>query len=473
MTPLYIYLGILLLLAVLAGSYTLMAIWTKRMMRSALRREVRAQQDREEVVSFLNRFCVSMVTNQDRDAWRREVAGYLREVLSAQAMHVYLVAGNQLELVCREGELPVVRGDSISHGDRQLEILHNDVIAVGDGPVGEVALTMRSSVLNLNPDRAPVTGDPQSLGSLLAAPMLINDQLVGIVVAVNRRRHGSGFSNDDRILLEALAMQVALGETLIVALDELGTQERIRQELSLARRIQDSLLPPAAPASEHIQIHAEGASAREVGGDFYDFVELDEDLLLVVIADASGKGVPACMLMAMCRSFMRSNAARFRHDLEGLLGELNRSLFDDTDAAQFVTLACCLIDRRDFTVEYARAGHTELMLKLPDGRVRSVEPEGPALGLLNAEFGISFDTFSFNWRPGMSIMMFTDGITEALNPKDEEFGSEALVSSWERQPLAPQAAISGILTDVEAFQSGRDAEDDQTVVILTRNLGSS
>ena len=238
MTPLYIYLGILLLLAVLAGSYTLMAIWTKRMVRSALRREVRAQQDREEVVSFLNRFCVSMVTNQDRDAWRREVAGYLREVLSAQAMHVYLAAGNQLELVCREGELPMMRGDSISHGDRQLEKLHSDLIAVGDGPVGEVALTMRSSVLNLNPDRAPGTGDPQSLESLLAAPMLINDQLVGVVVAVNRRRHGSGFSNDDRILLEALAMQVALGETLIVALDELGKQERIRQELSLARRIQ-------------------------------------------------------------------------------------------------------------------------------------------------------------------------------------------------------------------------------------------
>ncbi|OVE81520.1 hypothetical protein BVY04_03005, partial [bacterium M21] len=203
-------------------------------------------------------------------------------------------------------------------------------------------------------------------------------------------------------------------------------------------------------------------------GDFFDFVPLPGNLTLAVIADASGKGMPACMLTAMCRSILRTNADRYKEDLEGLMREVNRKLFEDTDAAQFVTLACLLIDNNDFTIEYARAGHTSLLMRAPDGHVEVISPDGPALGLLPDEIEPEYDTFAFSWLPGMSLMVYTDGITEALNLEGEEFGTDRLIESWVEQPTTPLAASQGILRAVHSFGGGEIQEDDQTLMLLHR-----
>jgi sigma-B regulation protein RsbU (phosphoserine phosphatase) len=329
--------------------------------------------------------------------------------------------------------------------------------------IGEVAFAGLSELISsVDEDRG------SSAGTIMATAMKIDEQIVGVICAVDRRVPTGPFVRDDLFLLESLSGQVALGGTLIEVYERLSEQHRLQQELQLAREIQNSLLPTAAPSSDWFQVHGVNRTASEVSGDFYDFVELSEDFLLVLVADASGKGVPACMIMAMCRSFVRANAIRYRDNLEGLLKALNQSLFSDTDGAKFVTAACCLIDKRDGTVEYARAGHTELLIHQPGGRIEVISPDGPALGLLPDD-EVTFDTFSFSWLPDTSILLFTDGITEALNADEDEFGLTRLTEALHRcDTLVPEETAERILDEVAAFTEEQPQTDDQTMVILSR-----
>jgi serine phosphatase RsbU (regulator of sigma subunit) len=208
-------------------------------------------------------------------------------------------------------------------------------------------------------------------------------------------------------------------------------------------------------------------SAREVGGDFYDFVQLDGGRLMFVIGDASGKGVPACMLMAMCQSFVRSSAQRFQ-GLEVFLEQLNRYLFHDTDRGHFVTLAVCIIDVENHICEYARAGHTELLLRLASGVTRVIKPDGPSLGLLPDELGVHFDTLSFRFKPGTSLMLFTDGITEALDEDENEFGIERLEQIWRTTDGSPEEVSKRVLSAVEEFKGDAPQADDQTILVISR-----
>ena len=207
-----------------------------------------------------------------------------------------------------------------------------------------------------------------------------------------------------------------------------------------------------------------------MGGDYYDFVEIDEDRLMIVVADAAGKGVPACMLMAMCRSFVRSLVEHY-HGIERFLMDLNPRLFRGTDAAHFLTMAALVIDRKTHVCEYGCAGHTPLLMRRPDGKALQVRPRGPALGLLPNELGITFDTFSFCFDPGTRLFMFTDGITEALNRQDEEFGIDRLQSLWGGSMLSPDKTAELIVEKVQTFAARVPQSDDQTMLIVGRGTG--
>jgi len=211
-------------------------------------------------------------------------------------------------------------------------------------------------------------------------------------------------------------------------------------------------------------------SAKEVSGDFYDYVPIDEDRTLVIIADASGKGVPACMIITMTRSILRSIASRFT-SFEELLPELNRNVFADTEASRFVTMALVLIDKKNNVVECARAGHTEILLKNSLNQVTTIEPEGPAIGLLPPELEIPFETFSFIFNKGNSMCLYSDGITEQMNDQDEEFGIDRLLGLWDKidvNAVGPEEASRIIFEEVSDFKGDVSQADDQTLVIISR-----
>jgi len=137
-----------------------------------------------------------------------------------------------------------------------------------------------------------------------------------------------------------------------------------------------------------------------------------------------------------------------------------------------VTMACLLIDRRVHSVEYVRAGLSALLMRVPDGRIEMIAPEGPALGLMPDTASPIFDTFAFTWEPGVSLLLFTDGISEAINEAEELFGLDRLLQAWQRQGRDPVAAATGIFDEVLAFAGQRPQGDDQTVMILHRPSSS-
>jgi serine phosphatase RsbU (regulator of sigma subunit) len=216
-------------------------------------------------------------------------------------------------------------------------------------------------------------------------------------------------------------------------------------------------------------IHAFTRSAKEVSGDFYDFVEIDKDRTLVVIGDASGKGIPACMVMAMTRSFIRANIDRYT-GLENMLEELNSNLYRDTATGRFITLGCCLLDRNLQTVEFARAGHTELIIYSSKYKLRKIHPGGTALGLMPKNMAGNYDVFKFTFKPYYSMLLFSDGIIDANNAAGEEFGQERLEkifydSCEHKNP--PIRSAEGIMSAIENFTAGQQQGDDQTIVVIS------
>ena len=193
-------------------------------------------------------------------------------------------------------------------------------------------------------------------------------------------------------------------------------------------------------------------------------MEIDNNRLLIIIGDACGKGIPACMLTAMTRSFARSLANNFT-TLSDFLKQVNNKLHRDTDADRFITLGCCLLDRSNSLIEFGRAGHTDLVTYVHD-HIRIVSPDGTALGILPDDFA-TFDTICLAFEPGTTLMMFSDGLSEALDKNAEEFGIERLTEVFRRsceQGGTPQVIMDRILNVVADFEE--EQNDDQTIVLI-------
>lgn len=444
----------------------------KQTARTAVDGVSRALADRDVMAQFLDRFSRTMVASRNESQWMQSMAMHLASAIGARCLRVFLIEQqNHLVLVASHGELPAARS---GHGSKSDEVnaivrtLSRDQLEIDEGFFAEVIRTKTPLHQNF-PQHTLGNGGTDWLDSVIAMPMSIDEQPTGVICAVNKEGTGVRFDLDDLNLLASLSNDIALGASLFQIYKDLGDQHRIQQELRLACEIQDSLLPTKMPDFGWFRGYGANRSAKEVGGDLFDFIQVDEDHLMVLIADASGKGVPACMVISMCRIVVRANAARYKDNLEGLLQEVNRNLYRDTDLARFVTLACCLIDLRDFTVEYARAGHTELLIRDASNQVQVISPDGPALGLLPPDDDlVDFDTLAFSWLPKTSIMLFTDGVTEALNEYDEEYGLDRLIETFKNQNSDPQSASANVLASVREFSESQPQTDDQTIVILSR-----
>ncbi|RMD77075.1 MAG: hypothetical protein D6820_11945, partial [Lentisphaerae bacterium] len=310
------------------------------------------------------------------------------------------------------------------------------------------------------------------LYSLMSSPIQIGEDVMGVVIAANPQRYigskmeRSYFDANDLFLLQAMAIQVGLGLTFIQIYDELSEKHRIEQEVQLAQEIQRSLLPEDPPQLQDNEIHGVCRAARQVSGDFYDFIWISPTLLLIVIADASGKGIPACMVAAMVRSMIRMIGPQHRDDLEVVMAEMNSKLYHDTEDWQFITMGCLLLDLSDSTVEYIRSGHTPLVIRYPNGDVHTISPTGPALGLVPPELEPRFESFAFSLQPGMQLIMFTDGLNEAMNKENEQFGLERMLDVIREADCSAVDTVNLLLQKVDEFSQGTVQADDQTLVVL-------
>ncbi len=430
-----------------------------------------------EIGNFLKIFSKNLKTVEEIEDSMNLTARYVSDLVGASSLCIFIEENGFLKACGISGAFPPMHKSPefvLTKPRYILESLRREKIKIGDGIIGETALKREPILLeNASEDPRIIAVDSVvAIDTFMSAPLVTEGKLIGVICAVNNRKDGEPFSLEQFNTFKFIADQVVLGYNIVNVYSNLSKQQRISQELEFAKQLQASLLPAKFPEDENYIIHAFNRSAKEVGGDFYDFVEIDKNRLLVVVADACGKGIPACMLMAMTRSFIRANVEKFG-TLRFLMQDLNNALFRDTGDERFVTVACCLIDRRNDTVEYVRAGHTELLVHVPDHSVRRIYPNGVASGLMPSEIAGEYDSISFTFVPGMYLLFFTDGITEAINEKEQEFGIDKLCEAFGEScdgNLMPHEIIDKILSKVDEFAPDEQQFDDQTLVVIKRNL---
>jgi sigma-B regulation protein RsbU (phosphoserine phosphatase) len=244
----------------------------------------------------------------------------------------------------------------------------------------------------------------------------------------------------------------------------LAELERKRQELKIAHEIQQSFLPDAIPLLKGFDLAALNLPAREVGGDFYDFIPIAEDKIGVTIADVSGKGVPAALFMALSRTVVRTNA-RGNPSVAEVIEAANSSISADSKSGMFVTLFYAILDLKARMLTYVNAGHNPpALFRALSSDIIMLKARGIALGALDE---IVLEERTMQLDRGDTVVFYTDGVTEAVNEREEQFGEERLVALiTECHGLAAGALVERIKSEVLAFCGTAPQFDDITVMVL-------
>jgi|WetSurMetagenome_2_1015567.scaffolds.fasta_scaffold01321_3 phosphoserine phosphatase RsbU/P len=269
-------------------------------------------------------------------------------------------------------------------------------------------------------------------------------------------------------LAEALLfMEEALRQYIIDLRKTTAAKERIESELKIASDIQMSILPrtfPAFPERTEFDIYATIKPAREVGGDFYDFFFVDEDHLLFVIGDVSGKGVPASLFMAITRTLLKASASSDTPPV-AILQKVNDRLAEDNESCVFVTVFCGILNIGSGEVIYANGGHNPpLIIRSGDSTDFIVMPKGMALGVME---GTPYELAKLTLEPGDVLFTYTDGVTEAMNPRYELFSDKRLQEDlFAARHDSLEELSQGLMKRITVFADGADQSDDITILAL-------
>jgi sigma-B regulation protein RsbU (phosphoserine phosphatase) len=301
--------------------------------------------------------------------------------------------------------------------------------------------------------------------TMLTAPMRDPQQkIIGVVQLLNKE--GGPFTSRDERLLTAMAAQAAIKiESARLYAQEIQ-QQLTNRELETARTIQKDFLPQTVPQHAGWSIAAFWRPVREVAGDFYDFYALPDGRLAVVIADVSGKGVPAALFMALCVTMLRLSMSLGFAPSE-LLDRTNRSVISDQRSKMFATVFLGYLDFDSGAMQYALAGHNPpLLYRAALGRCETFEASGVAMGVFeSAEYVEEWVTLA----EGDVLVLYTDGISEVIDVQEEEFGEERLEELVVRHASHSANELAELIVEaVAAFAQDRGAFDDETLVVIKR-----
>ncbi|NLP09857.1 SpoIIE family protein phosphatase [bacterium] len=250
----------------------------------------------------------------------------------------------------------------------------------------------------------------------------------------------------------------------------LAEQERLQKEMQVAQEIQQTLLPSDFPEIEGYEISSYYAAAKEVGGDYYDFVEVDKDTLGIVVADVSGKGVPGSLVMTMIRTALRTEARGIK-DAAEVLSRVNDFVVNDMKKGMFVTLFYVIIDSKRRKLNYASAGHNPMILyRASKNKTFYLNPHGFPIGISLPDKNlfrntITSDTISL--AEDDILLIYTDGITEAMNRKRALFGEERFLDVIRRHgTLPPNVFVNRLHEEILSFTEGSPQNDDITLVAI-------
>jgi len=390
----------------------------------------------------------------------RQILNALVETISS-TMHIEKLA----VIICAEQEGCDWVAQNIDPGDCQF----------GDGEHSLQALLRRArKPLDLHAVREGWElleldeGERQKLmraGMILAVPMSLKDRLIGFI-NVGPKLSGSLYSQEDINLLSTVAAQAAIAIENARLLKSEREKERIREELDLAREIQKGLLPKGNPSVPGLDVSGISIPASSVGGDYYDFIPLGPQRLLVVVADVSGKGMSAALYMSKIQGMVQLAAHMYRSPKD-MLVHINRRIFEGIDRKSFITMILALFDTKKKHVRICRAGHTKAIVGFGNA-LKQLEGSGIALGLERGPvFEQQIEEVRVPLKADSLLVFYTDGVTEVMDSSRAQLGEDAVLNlvrtNRKRDSLMIQRAV---LAAVDSFRGPAEPNDDITLVVV-------
>jgi sigma-B regulation protein RsbU (phosphoserine phosphatase) len=347
-----------------------------------------------------------------------------------------------------------VRGYDID----ELSELH---LKLGEGFIGSVAVSGKPIISHDVREDPVYVNARDRTRSEMVAPIISNDEVIGVFDLESDELNA--YSDDDLQMLTLLASQVAIIIEKVMLHEQLIEKKRLQGQLEVARQVQLELLPPNDPELPGFDISAYNFPTEEVSGDYYDWVRIYDDQIGLVIADVAGKGIPAALLMVFLRASLRA-ATHIGYATHISMAKVNFLLWESIERNQFITAFYGILDASNRTLHYSNAGHNPPLLIDAQGAARFIEWGEQPLGMFrDTRYHEHYHTF----RPGEVLVLYTDGVTEALSPNGEEFGRERLITAVKSGlTLTARELIASMQRDVFQWTDGVGLTDDATFFVI-------
>ncbi len=471
------FLGFIFFIAASLFAY----LWWRQTKRAEQLETNRQQLVREgqRVLTFLHEVGEAFTENLNVEGILKLIIQCSVRAAEAKSGAIFLLnsTGQTLEAVVIEGPFPpphpppgFMESKLASRAVFLEQAIKSQKISIGDGILGSVAQTGKPVLIRQPSEdhRLPHYEDEiLRIQTFLAVPLVFRDQILGVMAMANTKNE-EPFNDTDLSLVSSLASQAAFAIFNANLHHVLAEKERLDRDLEIAREIQQLLLPSVFPKIDNVQVNAINICALQVGGDYYDFIQVDADHWGFAIADVSGKGVSGALIMAMCRSALRTKAQGNPSPAK-VLKQVNRVIHPEMREDMFISMLYGVLNIRTWEFTFCRAGHEPLLWHQAEKKhLEILSPKGMALGI---DSGNVFDTVleeqKIKLQKGDAMVFYTDGSTEALDQEDQEFGRPKLAEAiYACADQSAEAMTKNIEERVRRFVGQRPQNDDITLVVV-------
>jgi len=312
--------------------------------------------------------------------------------------------------------------------------------------------------------KASATIVAQEIKSLMAVPLQTAEKVTGLIY-VDSPHIVRPFTAEDLTVLTVMSNIAAIRIEHARLMEVEQTERMMAKELEQAAEIQRNLLPKDPPHVEGFQLAGYSVACRSVGGDYFDYIKLPKGWMGVIVGDVAGKGLPAALMMSSLQARVQVLSEE-TEDIADFVTRLNRSVTASCPGNRFITFFIVMFNPATGDFSYCNAGHNPPFLVRQNGTVEQLEVGGPVLGILKQ---MQYQSATGKLEPGDVIGMYSDGVTEARNPADDEFGDDPTMMQFvDRRSHSAQEIVTGLFNYLESFMSTAPAADDITLVVLKR-----
>jgi sigma-B regulation protein RsbU (phosphoserine phosphatase) len=341
----------------------------------------------------------------------------------------------------------------------------DEMLVNAKGIIGYVIKTGKSLIVpDVRTDSRYIIGRRQTL-SELTVPIYRNDSVIGALDVESD--HLSTFDETDLEIVQFFADASAISIEKALLHNQLLEKKKVEEQLRIAKDVQSSLLPAKSPSIKGYDLAGLCIPTYEIGGDYYDFIMLDKNRLAIIIADVSGDGIPAALIMAAFRALLHSQI-RFYDEPNKLMGQLNNQLPGFTRKRDFITTFFGILNFSKHSLAYTNCGHNPPILFRSNGQEELLEIGGPSLNIM---MDATYETGKININENDQLVLYTDGVVEIFNKDFEEFGVKKL-KEIVRRSLTENAAIliDNIVKATEGFSQSHLYQDDYTILVMKREV---